>query len=144
MNWYKKASIRNARYFRGVKKQEAISIMKGKNLTPSTDLIPFDNEVLEYAIGDDYKDMSQEEIDNWIKNVIPWYDGSLASVKGGVNLTTDFENAQGYGDYVLAIEPYNTEVVDVSDAHAFARSAKDLKIIGIYDTKKQKWIYELV
>jgi hypothetical protein len=91
------------KYFRGISLNELNEIIATKRVLPSSDLIPFDNEVLEYAIGEDYGDMSQEDIDDWIMGVVWWYDGSLKSVKGGVNLTTDFDNAKGYGDYVIAV-----------------------------------------
>jgi len=146
VNWYKASQENNndnpedSKYFRGVSKGEAMLALKGGLLSPSSDLIPFDNEVLEYAIGDEYSQMSQDAIDEWIRSVIPWYDGSLKSVKGGVNLTMDFDNAQGYGDYVLAINADDAEVADVSDSHAFARSPNGLKISGVYDAKRAQWL----
>ena len=129
----------NAPYFRGISTEEYNEIKEIGKMLPSTDLIPFDPEVLEYSIGDAYYDMDKDEIDNVVQDMIPWYDGSLESVEGGVNITNDFYNAQGYGDIVVALEPIG-EVEDVSDAHAFARSPNDLKIVGFYDVASGKWI----
>jgi hypothetical protein len=130
----------NYRYFRGVSREDLKKINKSGKLIPSSDLIPFDNEVLEYAFGDEYSRMSEDQIDSAIKDVIPWYNGSMSSVKNGVNLTTDFENAKGYGDFVIATNGDNADIADVSDAHAFARNAKDVDVSAIYDVKKRKWI----
>lgn len=128
-----------APYFRGISREEYEQIKKDGKLLPSTDLIPFDSEVIKYSLGDEYYDMNEYNIDNWLKNIIPWYDGSMNSVQGGVNLTNDFYNAQGYGDIVVALEPIG-EVEDISDAHAFARSPSDLNIVGFYDVSKGEWI----
>jgi hypothetical protein len=128
------------KYFRGISLNELNEIIATKRVLPSSDLIPFDNEVLEYAIGEDYGDMSQEDIDDWIMGVVWWYDGSLKSVKGGVNLTTDFDNAKGYGDYVIAVVIENGEVADVSDSHSFAKNANDVKVSAIYDVQNEKWL----
>jgi len=145
MNWYKKAqtndSPENAKYFRGISEEEAKMIMSGGRLQPSIDLIPFDSEVLEYAIGgDEYARMSERQIERWIKGMIPWYNGRPSSVEGGVNLTMDFVNAQGYGEYVAAINADNEVVEDISDAHAFARSADGLRVIGLYNVDTRRWM----
>ena len=138
-------NMENARYFRGVSVTDLNLILKHGYMLPSVEKIPFDGEVIEYAIGDEYKDMDEEEIENFIKTCIWWYNGSKSSVKHGVNLTTDFENAKGYGDYVIAVDEGNTEIADISDAHSFARDAKGLEILGIYDVQNENWkIFEKV
>ena len=128
----------SSRYFRGISKEEADNIRSGKPLSPSQDLIPFDPEVLEYALGDEYSDMSEKDIDRVIEELIPWYDGSFKSVKNGVNLTTDFDNAKGYGDYVVSIYDH-PDIADVSDAHSFAKNAKNLKPTAIYNVETREW-----
>jgi len=131
----------DSRYFRGVSKEELRIILKTKKFLPSTDLMPFDNEVIEYAIGEEYSDMTEKQIERWIRSMIPWYNGKLSSVQGGVNLTTDFENAKGYGDYVLATNGDGAEIADISDAHSFAKDANELTIDGIYDIDNRIWKY---
>lgn len=126
----------SAKYYRGVTKEEAKRWLKGKPL-PTTDLnlMPLDGEVIKYGIGDSFHDMDEDEIEAWIKDVCPWYDGSIKSIKGGLNVTTDFINAQGYGDFVLGLDSCGDDC-DFSDAHTFFRKAKDAILIFVYDVEK--------
>lgn len=126
-------------YYRGVSKSELDEWLKGNNL-PSADAMPLDPEVVEYGMGDDYKSSDDEQIDKWVKAVCPWYDGSPKSVKGGLNVTSDFDNAKGYGNYVLGITPTKgAEIADFSEYHHFFRSAKTAKLSFVYDVKKKKF-----
>lgn len=123
--------------YRGVGEEEFNAIMKTKHLLPSTDLMPFDNEIIEYGMGEgDFTDQEREE---WVSDVVPWYDGSLASVKNGVNFTTDLDNASGYGNYLLALKA-NGPVADFSDIHKFAKNYKDLEVVAYRTPGSKKWI----
>lgn len=128
-------------YFRGVSSSEARKIKAGKKMLPSTDLIPFDNEVLELVYGGEYSETSQDDIDTWLKNLIPWYDGSIKSVKGGLNLTEDFENACGYGQFVVGVNTDQTEVSKLGEEYAFARSAAQCRPAFIFNTKTKKLLF---
>ena len=132
----------DAELYRGVTKEEAEKWEKGIPVpTRNENLMPVDWEIVEYGIGDEARNMSDEEIENWVKSVCYWYDGSLGSIKNGVNLTTDFDNAKGYGKYVLGFNPstVNTEIADFSEAHKFCRNAKDLKLVFIYNVAKESF-----
>jgi len=77
----------SAEYYRGVTIGEAISaIPNGLQPSAKTEQMPIDPTIVEYAIGDEYFDMQEEEIEDWIKNTVPWYDGSVESVSNGVML----------------------------------------------------------
>lgn len=108
--------------FRGVSKDEFNVILKQKHLIPSSDLMPLDWDVVEYGLGDDASEMSEEEIEQWIKDTCRWYNGTVSSIKGGVNLTNDIETAEGYGDFVLAVD-CNCQIAEFSDSHLFAKDA---------------------
>ena len=130
----------DASYFRGVRREDLKQVRKTGKVPPSRDLMPLDWEVIEYALGDSAGEMSEEDIESWVQDMVWWYDGSLPSIKGGVNITTDFQNAQGYGEYVLALEPVNpSNIADISDAHSFARSPDDVQIVGFYDVEHDEW-----
>lgn len=122
--------------FRGVSEEDFKKIQKNKwTVLPSVDLMPFDNEVIEYSMGEDYSEASEDEIENYIKAVCDWYDGSLNSVKSGVNITTDCQNAEGYGEIVLAIIS-DGEYADFSESHRFLKDYKDAKVIGYLNDNK--------
>jgi hypothetical protein len=129
----------SAQYYRGVSKEEGQRWLKGERIS-SKDLMPLDWEVVEYGIGDEAKSMTEKEVDDWVKSVCWWYDGSKKSIEGGLNLTSDFENAKGYAHdgFVLGIDA--DEVVEFSDAHHFLKDAKDAKLVFVYDIKKDKFI----
>lgn len=122
--------------YRAVGPDEAKMILKQGFLIPSSDLMPFDWEVVEYSLGDDIHDMEEEEIEAAVQSIVPWYDGSLQSVHGGVNLTTDWDNARGYaGDtgVVFAVNCNGTDLAQFSDSHVFARDARGcVPVVGMY------------
>jgi hypothetical protein len=124
--------------YRGVDKATAKKWAKGVPIpTRPLEQMPLDWEVVEYSLGDTIKDMSDEEIEEYVQGVVPWYDGSAKSVEGGLNVTTDFENAKGYaGDngFVLCLE-FLGEYVEFSDAHTYVKNAKEVKVVSIYSVK---------
>ena len=91
----------DASYYRGVSIKEAKQWAMGKPIpTRPANLMPLDWEVVEYGL-EDAKSMSEEEIEQHVKSVCWWYDGSTEAIEGGLNMTNDFDNATGYGDAVL-------------------------------------------
>ena len=124
-------------FYRGISKKECIESCEiGHLLYYSSDPMTNDWEVIEYALGDDAKEMSEGEITQWIKNTISWND-----YLKGVNLTTDEENAKGYSEFVVELE-LTGFWEEFSDAHIFAQNPKDCKIIKVhyknreYETKE--------
>ena len=139
LSWYQqKYGAKKAQYdgYRGVGEEEFNEIMKTKHPLPSTDLMPFDNEVIEYGMGPG--DHTEQEVEQWVSETVPWYDGSLASVKGGVNFTSDLDNASGYGKYTLALKTQGP-VADFSDVHKFAKNYKDVDVVAYRAPGSKKW-----
>jgi hypothetical protein len=126
--------------YRGVGVAELKEILKTGHALPSTDLMPFDNEIIEYSIGEEsFEAMSDRDIEEWVRDTVPWYNGSLQSVKGGVNFTTDEFNAEGYGDYLLGLK-INGPYVDFSDIHSFAKNYKDVEVVAYKKHGTDDWI----
>lgn len=79
-------------YYRGVGEEEAIeSLKKGHLIYQSNDPMSQDWEVIKMSLGSEAYDMSEEEIDNYVNEIVYWED-----ISKGVNLTTDKDNAMGY------------------------------------------------
>lgn len=132
--------------YRGVSKAELDQILKTKHPLPSTDLMPFDNVIIELGITDDlgeeeYSNMSQEDIESWVQGVVPWYNGSLASVKGGVNYTTDELFAESYGnnDYIIKLNVKGPSA-KFTDDYAFAKSYKNVDVVAYKKIGTNKWV----
>ena len=127
----------DAGMYRAVGPAEAKIILRQGRLLPSTDLMPFDWEVIEYGLGDAASDMDEDEIEAYVQSVVPWYNGSLQSVKNGVNLTSDWENARGYAGnngVVFAVNCHG-DVAQFSDSHYFAQNANEcIPVAGMYDS----------
>ena len=127
----------DAGMYRAVGPAEAKIILRQGRLLPSTDLMPFDWEVIEYGLGDAASDMDEDDIEAYVQSVVPWYDGSLPSVKNGVNLTSDWENARGYAGnngVVFAVNCHG-DVAQFSDSHYFAQNANEcIPVAGMYDS----------
>ena len=128
-------------YFRGIPEEDLSEIQRSGHLLPSRDLIPEDSEVLEQVFGSDYWNMSERQINSALKGMIPWYNGKSLSLKNSVNLTKDFDNAKGYGDYVVAvtIDP-SYHVVDLSKVYAIANPYTSVKVGAIYDVSNRRWL----
>jgi hypothetical protein len=128
-------------YFRGVSEEDLKEIQRLGHLLPSTDRITDDPEVLEQVFGSDYYEMTERQLKSTLKGMIPWYDGKENSLKDTVNLTKRFDNALGYGDYVIAvtIEP-SYQVTDLDKVYAVASPSKNVKVRAIYDVKNRRWI----
>ena len=128
-------------YFRGVSEEDLSKIQKLGHLLPSTDRITEDPEVLEQVFGSEYYERTERQIKSALKGRIPWYDGKENSLKDTVNLTKDFENAKGYGEYVVAvtIDPSHA-VADLNKVYAVASPSKNVKVRAIYDVRNRRWI----
>jgi hypothetical protein len=108
--------------------------------TDTSSLYPFDWDVVEFSLGgsDEMKSMSQEEIDEFIKNICSWYDGSRGSVSGGLNALGNFTNAEGYGEFILGIEAY-CPIAQFSDDYLLIKDADKVEIIFVYDKETEKF-----
>lgn len=119
-------------YFRAVDSREMELATKTGTLPYySKDPMSNDWEVVELSMQEnDYEGDPEQYVDQ----IVPWIDKSR-----GVNITTDFDNAVGYNDYVLALDiqgPY----VEFTRSHIFAKDPKQVKVIGVYDVKQRQWI----
>ena len=128
--------------FRGVPKPVAVSYAEGKYVPTSlNEQMPFDPVVVEMMLGEDYSEMSQEDVDYQIQSVCPWYDGSAKSVKGGVNTTSDLDRAIDYaGDngYVLVLELVSDNFCDFDNSYIYVKSVNDIKLKAIYEVETGK------
>jgi len=132
-----KYNLNTGYVFRSVDKNTAKEYCKG-NYIPTSDLgqMVFDNEVLAMAIGEDeYDELSQDEIDEIITEMCPWYDGSLNSVRGGINTTSELERALDYYDaeyiLILKLKP-NAQVADFGEDYVYVKSGKEIEIHSVY------------
>lgn len=118
-------------FYRGVNKEEMLASIKKGTLTKKSK-VPFyeDNEVMEMVYGD----LSDKKYEKIIKKLIPWN-----PKKGGINLTTDFENSVGYGDYVLCIEETGEVAYLESFPYAVAENPLECKIDSAYDVNEQQY-----
>ena len=121
-----------AEYFRAVDQNEMQLASKTGTLPYySKDPMSNDWEVIELSMEqNDYEGDPEQYVDQ----MVPW-----TAKEKGVNITTDFDNAVGYNDYVLALDiqgPY----VDFTSSHIFAKDPKQVKVIGVYDVAKREWI----
>ena len=120
-----------ANYFRAVDKAEMIKAKQSGHLPQySSDPMSTDWEVIELSMQQNGYDGEPED---YVNELVPW-----RPINKGVNITSDFENAIGYGNYVLALEPLGS-VVDFTNTHTFAKNPKQVKLLGIYNTKTRKW-----
>ena len=120
-----------ANYFRAVGKSEMFKAKQSGHLPQySSDPMSTDWEVIELSMQQNGYDGEPED---YVNELVPW-----RPINKGVNITSDFENAIGYGDYVLALEPLGS-VVDFTNTHTFAKNPKQVKLLGIYNTKTRKW-----
>lgn len=127
--------------YRGVGPEELKLILQTKHPLPSSDLMPFDNEIIEYGMGEEDENgesYTDDQIEQWVRDIVPWYDGSIESVKGGVNFTSDLDNAEGYGNYILALRT-NGPVADFSDIHHFAKNHNDVDVVAYKKSGTNKW-----
>lgn len=120
-----------ANYFRGMDKKEMSKAVRAGHLTDlSQEPMSKDWEVIELSMSQNGYEGDPEQ---YVDELVPW------NPKTGVNVTTDFSNAVGYGDYVLALS-IEGPAVDFTSTHTLVKSPSDAKVIGVYDTKARKWL----
>jgi hypothetical protein len=114
--------------YRGVGLDEAIkSCETGHLVYYSRDPMSRDWEVIEYGLGSEASEMSEEEVEEYVNNLVSWKRKSK-----GVNLTSDLDNAKGYSDIVLEINLVGYDYAEFSDVHIFAKNPDDCKIKSVY------------
>ena len=117
-------------YFRAVGKDEMTKAVKLGHLPYlSKDPMSEDWEIIELSMSENGYDGNPDE---YINELVPW------NPKTGVNLTTDFDNAKGYGDYVLGLKNEGSQA-DFTRSHIFAKDPKKVKVVAVYNTYKNKW-----
>jgi hypothetical protein len=87
------------------------------NLLLSRDIIPRDAEVMNYAIENDFNE--ETEMPEWAKEA-----------KVGINATDDKENAEGYGNVVIAMEIVGDDYVELPGGYFFIKDFDQVRIIG--------------
>ena len=89
--------------------------MRTGELPLSTDIIPRDPAVMDYALqrGFDEKDLPQ------------W----AAEARSGINATTDRENAEGYGR-VIAMRIVGDEFVELPGGYIFIKDYDQVEFLG--------------
>ena len=119
--------------YRGVGLDEAIkSCETGHLVYYSRDPMSRDWEVIEYGLGSEASEMSEEEVEEYVNDLVSWKRKSK-----GVNLTSDLDNAKGYSDIVLEINLVGYDYAEFSDVHIFAKNPEDCKIKSVYYNGKE-------
>jgi hypothetical protein len=117
-------------YFRAVGRDEMLKAVKLGYLPYfSKDPMSEDWEVIELSMQENEYGGDPQ---NYVNDLVPW------NPKTGVNLTTDFDNAIGYGDYVLGLDNLGPQA-DFTRSHIFAKEPKKVKLLAIYDVKNRTW-----
>ncbi len=117
-------------YFRAVGEDELAKAVELKHLPYlSKDPMSEDWEVIELSMEEEGYEGDPEK---YVKKLVRW------NPKTGVNLTTDFDNAIGYGDYVLGVDSQG-EQAEFTRSHVFARDPKKVKVLAVYDVKTREW-----
>ena len=87
------------------------------NLLLSRDIIPQDAEVMNYAIERGFDE--EYDMPEWAKEA-----------KVGINATSDKENAEGYGNVVIAMEIVGDDYVELPGGYFFIKDFDQVRIIG--------------
>jgi len=120
-----------AEYFFAVGLEDAVDWAQGKR-EPSGEPFTSDYDVLKTAYGDDYNDLTDEEKDDWINGICSWYDPKHPEwVDKSLNISRDFENAEGWDEVVIGIKPTGS-VADFTSGHSMLEDCHDLEIIFFY------------
>lgn len=115
--------------YRGTSMDEAIkSCELGHLVYYSEDAMSKDWEVIEYGLGDDASKMSDDEINDYINDLVFW-----TPKDKGVNLTSDLENAIGYSDDSVALMiNLIGNYAQFSNAHFFAEKPEECLVKSVY------------
>ena len=118
------------KYFRAVGEDEMRKAVQLKHLPYlSKDPMSEDWEVIELSMQENQYEGDPED---YVNELVPW------NPKTGVNLTADFDNAKGYGDYVLGLENEGSQA-DFTKSHIFAKDPSKVRVVAVYNVKAQKW-----
>ena len=130
LNEFETVGNRRIEYFRAVGKDEMQKAIKLGHLPYlSKDPMSEDWEVIELSMqANGYEGDPQD----YVNDLVIW------NPKTGVNLTTDFENAKGYNDYVLGLDNLGPQA-DFTKSHVFAKDPKKVKVLALYDVKNRTW-----
>lgn len=113
--------------YRGAGLDEALrSCEAGHLIYDSQDPMSRDWEVIEYGLGDVAAEMSEQEVEEYVDDLVGW-----TPTDKGVNLTSDLDNAKGYSDIVLEVNlvgPY----AEFSNVHIFAKNPEDCLIRAVH------------
>jgi len=121
--------------FRGLGRDEAYKSAEAGHLVYySRDPMSNDWEVIKYSLGDDASRMTEEEIEAWEDEVVPW-----KPQRQGVNLTRDFSNALDYAEGYVACVTALGDVAEFGGPYRFAKEPSECVVNYIYDTKKRKY-----
>ena len=126
----------NNLFYRGISTDEAIKSAKSGHLVyKSKDPMSRDWEVIEYSLGDEANNISDEGIENYIEALVDWKPNDQ-----GINLTTDLDNAKGYSPIVVSVDIIG-DFAQFSDAHIFAKNPEDCVVKEFYveNQKEMKW-----
>jgi len=128
--------------FRGVSREDYEEIKEnGFILKPSIDMIPFDCDVLSKSLNG-YQDMSQKEINEHIKRICSWFDGSFLSICGGVNVTTRVDIASSFASsdgVIFILKIINEENASMFNSdYIFCKDVHSIHILGHYDLKSKE------
>ena len=113
--------------YRGVGLDEAIKACEfGHLVYYSRDPMSRDWEVIEYGLGDEASEMSEEEVDEYVNDLVSWLPN-----RKGVNLTSDLDNAKGYSEIVLEVNLIG-DYAEFSDVHIFAKNPEDCLVKSVF------------
>ena len=111
----------DAEYYLEVTPEIALSYCNGKPI-PSDDPIPLNIQVLEYVFGVPIGGATDEEYDELAQETCDWYDGTIESIKNGVDAVNSFDFAGEGPDFVLGVNyPGVDEIAEFGDLHIFLK-----------------------
>ena len=124
-------------YFRGISEDDIERVRNKGTLVPSQDSILDDYEVLEHVFGPEERDIKRG-----LKGLRDSFGKEFynLALKQGVNLTRDFDNAKGYGEYVVAVTVDPAYVQDLDRTYAIAADATKVRVGAIYDVAARSWL----
>jgi len=131
----------DALFYMEVTPEVALSYCSGNPL-PSNDPIPLNYQILEYAFGMPIGGATDEEYDEVAQENCDWYDGTLQSIKDGINTVNSFDFASEGPDFVLGINyegNLEDESAEFGDLYIFFKDYRKIELIFVYDCKKEKY-----
>jgi hypothetical protein len=99
-------------------------------------MLPHDPDLLKYCFPEEWYDEmetgDETRMDAAIVDAIPWYDPNdgIRSLEGGVNASTDPENAAGYGDVLLGLDVTDAEIAEIH-SYVIVRDTRQAPVVSI-------------